>query len=889
MLGGGASESSQLLPVAAARTSVQAASSGLGLGHDDGSHGGGVEHNQLGTINGAYVPVLLNVMGVILFLRLSWGVGQLGVLGMLAFFVIAETQAILTVLSLSAIVSNGNMRGGGPYYMISRNLGPELGGAVGTLFYSAYAVGATFYVIGLATAVKDTFFKDSTQPHLLLMLGTIGLFVILLVALGGAEFFTKINVLLFMVQFGSIAVGMVAMMMPGKKTLEHGGEYLGPSTTTLRANLKPDYTYDSGCGGMCNFATVMSLIWASASGLSEGANLSGDLKDPAKSIPLGTLGAVATSIIIYLTMVIQFGAAFPRKTLQENTNAFQDACFSQYIVVVGVIISTASSALGALFGGSRLLQAIAVDELFPIKFFSKGSRKGNEPRRAVLFTWFVAQCGLFIGDLDAVAPIITAFFCLSYAFINISCFLMAVSGTINFRPRFKYYSWHLSLFGGVLNVIVMFYLNYWYATASIGAMILILVYLMYKAPQTEWGDVRQAIIFHQVRKYLLQLDTRTTHGKLWRPSLLLYVDNLDGPLVSFCNSLKKGGVYILGTVVLGEYARHAAEVKEIKGAWLRFIDQTGIKAFPQICNAPSARLGYQSLLQMSGLGAMTPNTVVLPMYDESAREEGFAAGTIGGAGSAGRSLTAFYCRSMVALAHERWESSFLNTAVESEAEYVGMLHDILCEDKNMVVAQNFDLLDEAAVASKTMTIDVWMTQPHASEVWASFAQESLFMLQMAHILVAKKHTAIRVMRVVEPGTDVAAERARVAELVAESRIDIHSINIVVFDPTDVVQTSDAAAAARKRMVAEDALVSFDVLALLNAAMRAHSKGANDGGSTYLCFAPLPSLPSLSPDSEASEADIATAYLESMRVLTEGLPATALVATGGSESIMSRDI
>ena len=860
---------------------------------------------------------------MILFLRLAWATGQAGVVGVVGIFAIAETQAILTVLSLAAIVSNGQMRGGGAYYMISRNLGPEVGGSVGLLFYSAYAVGCTFYVIGLATAIRDTFFQHSTNDYLVLLIGTLCLLVVLAMALGGADFFTKINTLLFVIQFGSILVGMIAMCFPGKKELIHGGEYLGPSGSTFRSNVKSDYVEDSGCDGVCNFAKVFAILFPAATGIMEGANLSGDLKDPGKSIGKGTLYALITSIVIYMAMVMQFASAFPRSTLQGNTNAFQDACFSQYIVVVGIIISTASSALGALFGGSRLLQAIATDELFPIKFFAKGSKKGNEPRRAVIATWFVAQLGLFIGDLDAVAPIISSFFCLSYAFTNFACFFMAVSGTINFRPRFRYFSWHSALAGGILNVGVMFYLNFWYASGSILAMVLIFVYLGYTAPATDWGDIRQAIIFHQVRKYLLALDSaRAEHGKLWRPSLLLYVDNLDGPLVSFCNSLKKGGVYILGTVIVGQYGRHADEVREIRGSWLRFIDQSGIKAFPQLCTAPSARLGFQSLLQMAGLGAMTPNTVVLPMFNKAAGVQGRPRpgqemGSFGSIGASSRSLTAFYCQSVNAMSQNSFETSFLNTAVEDALEYVGVLSDVVVEDKNMVVACGFSELDTVLIPggkNEQMTIDVWMTQPHGTETWAGFAQESLFMVQMAHILVATKRTNIRVFRVVEPGTDVQAERERVAGLIAESRIDVEEIVVIPFDMMGVgsdgsgmVGLDEETRRIRIRIAATSPndVVGFDVICRLNSLIREHVQD-----TTYLVFAPLPTLPTgLEPRSMVAGDDeeeeemagrgiLAANYVDTLNVLTS-VPApqstrrlkvpVGLVATASSGSFMSRDI
>ena len=172
------------------------------------------EHkNKLGTINGCYVPCLLNIMGIILFERLGWGIGQVGVSGVLIIFLIAEIQSIITVLSLCAIVTNGNMRAGGSYYMISRTLGPEFGGSIGILFYAAYCVGVAFYASGFAEEVVFTWFSDTsgtTQYWLINAFSSGVLLICLIIAMIGAECFTKINVILFFFQFLAIFIALLA-------------------------------------------------------------------------------------------------------------------------------------------------------------------------------------------------------------------------------------------------------------------------------------------------------------------------------------------------------------------------------------------------------------------------------------------------------------------------------------------------------------------------------------------------------------------------------------------------------------------------------------------------------------------------------------------------------
>jgi potassium/chloride transporter 9 len=442
------------------------------------------------------------------------------------------------------------MRGGGSYFIISRSLGPEAGGAIGVLFYLAYGVGSTFYTIGFATEVQETWYPERAgQKWFLLAISSMVLAVILVVSLIGASFFTKINVVIFVIQFGAILLSLFSMMFgPDKERHTPGTEHVAWNRDTLYANAKPDYSRDDQCGGkMCDFRLVFAIVWPAVSGIMEGANLSGDLKNPVKSIPKGTLWAIFVSIITYVVLIFTMGGSFPRQTLKDNMIIMQESAYpTQYLVVIGIAVSAASSALGAVFGGSRVLQALARDDLIPgLKWLGldKGSKDGDEPRRAVICTWALAQLCLFIGDLDVVAPIISSFFCLTYGTVNFTCLMLKMSGTINFRPTWKYWSVPGAVIGVILNFAVMIWINVYYAMTTLGLMIGIFIYLLYRGPVTAWGDVTQAIVYHQVRKYLLRLDARATHGKLWRPSVLLLSDG--GPLIEFCNALKKGGLYIV--------------------------------------------------------------------------------------------------------------------------------------------------------------------------------------------------------------------------------------------------------------------------------------------------------------------------------------------------------
>ena len=544
-----------------------------------------------------------------------------------AVFLIAEFQAIITVLSLSAIVTNGNMRGGGSYYMISRTLGPEFGGSIGLLFYAAYCVGVAFYCTGFAEELVDTWYDDltgTTKHWYIILWASVVCLICLAIALAGARWFTKINVFLFFWQFLAILIALLACFFRGTFFLE------GHSKDNYQCNDSQPYeyykhyawTWDNftemwSVTGGANFAITFGVLFPAATGIMEGANLSGDLANPTYSIPVGTLSAVGTSIFFYALLIFSFAGSFNQCTLRNDTTIMQEAAWGNvgtYLVVAGIMISASSSALGSLFGGSRVLQAIARDKLFPYtQWFEYGSKKGDEPLTCVLITWIIAQSLIFIGSINAIAPISTSFFCLSYCTVNFSCFLLEISGTPNFRPSFTYYTWHTCLLGTLSNLAVMFFVDYRFGLAALICEIAVFVFLAYRAPQNVWGDVTQSIIFHQVRKYLLRLDSRKAHSKTWRPSILLLADSEEIALIDFCNNLKKGGLYIIGTTIIGDFADNVEVTRRIKQDWVEFVDRNSLKAFPQIAVSNSLRAGYENLILLSGLGAMEPNTIVLPM------------------------------------------------------------------------------------------------------------------------------------------------------------------------------------------------------------------------------------------------------------------------------------
>jgi len=393
--------------------------------------------------------------------------------------------------------------------------------------------------------------------------------------------------------------------------------------------------------------------------------MSGDLENPGKSIGPGTLYALTTALITYSVLIVIIGSTVERDALQGDLLIMQKIAFSPYVVAIGIFASTISSALGNLVGSGRILQALARDNVFwflsPFKY---GTQQGDEPIPATLCAWLIAQACIFIGNLDTVASLISEFFLLVYASVNIACLILRLSGAPNFRPSFKYFSWHTALVGALSCVVLLFLSSPIYAGVSIIIVILLIIYITYTSPSSGWGDVSQAIIFHQVRKFLLVLDERKQHVKNWRPSILLMVQHPCNRavrnLIDFSNNLKKGGLFIIGSTVrtssqhsidgadddnesvddstavenamrasdansmvrrlngtaptpfFSPFSFIAPRVARLRYRWLEYIDSYGIKAFAEVASGPTGRDAAQNLAMVSGLGGMKPNTLIFP-------------------------------------------------------------------------------------------------------------------------------------------------------------------------------------------------------------------------------------------------------------------------------------
>jgi solute carrier family 12 (potassium/chloride transporters), member 9 len=758
--------------------------------------------DKLNTLSGVFVPTSLNVLSILMFIRFGFILGQGGLIGMLGMLVAAYVIDLVTTMSISAVASNGTVRGGGAYYLISRSLGPEFGGAIGMVSYMGFVFNTGMNAVGLVDCLIYNFGTKSgnwanTMPEgdwWQYLWSTIVVMLCVLICLAGSALFARVsNGLLLVLLIAIISIPISALVREPFINTKQYVNFTGFSAQTFRENLLPLFTRGAAGGkkhGKETYQDLFGVLFPATCGILAGASMSGDLKNPSKSIPKGTLSGLGLTFISYTLVILALAASITRESFYENVNVVQDTNLSGVLILAGEIASTFFSTLMGIIGPAKQLQAIARDNVFPgLTVFGQGNAKSDAPLIAILFTFVVTQFVLLL-DINRIASLITMAYLMTFFALNVATFLLKIGSAPNFRPSFQYFNWGTAAFGAVLSVVTMFFVDGFSASGAVMILLLLITIIHYTTPPKPWGSISEVLIYHQVRKYLLRL--RTEHVKFWRPQILLFVNDprRGYKLIQFCNSLKKGGLYILGHVIVTQnFGASVPEARKQQEAWTKYIDFSRIKAFVNVAISPSIEWGSRNIVLSAGLGGMRPNIVVFGIYNLQQFRSEQPLVDVPSPPPERKAPTNLSSRrrSRSQLKGELpTDAIFLEKRTDVQS-YVMVLEDMILKlQTNVAIAASFgDLeLPNAAEGNTKKYIDLWPIQMSAAIVAEQHGlpqniQTSNFdtytlILQLGCILNTvpswKRSYSLRVAVFVEYESDVEEERLRVTSLLENLRI-----------------------------------------------------------------------------------------------------------------------
>jgi amino acid transporter len=538
---------------------------------------------------------VLTILGLIMYLRFGWVLGNLGLPITLLVVLLASSITFITALSASALSTNIKVGVGGEYFMISRSLGLELGGAIGIPLFLCRTLSITFYSFGLAESIFALGLGTGGDvPDTSVQL-VAALIVVVTTAIAGksADLALKLQVPIM------IAVGLSLLALVGGV---FGGGLRTPELTATYRTAPEGFWY------------IFAVFFPAVTGFTAGIGMSGDLKDPQRSIPRGTLLAVTTGALVYLLIPILLASSVRNSSEELSQGGVavwtRVAVFGAWLVYPGLWGAILSSAFGSALGGPRVLQALASDGLAP-KFLARLSKTG-QPTIATWVSGGIALAAVLLGGLNAVARFVTILFLTLYVTMNLSAASEKLAGDPSYRPTITV-PWWISVCGALGAVAVMFLIS---PLACLAAVILesaLYVSLRRRAIRKRWGDVRAGLWLALARFSLLHLREHEEAPRNWRPHILLFVGSTAKRiglvrLAAWFNQDR--GIVTACRLVVGDVARGAAEIPHLKQEMDQDLEREGLVAFSEVSVVPEFESGVIGAAQANGIAGLHSNTVM---------------------------------------------------------------------------------------------------------------------------------------------------------------------------------------------------------------------------------------------------------------------------------------
>lgn len=649
-----------------------------------------------GTFQGVYTPSILTIIGVVMYLRFGWMLGNVGLTTSLVIVTIGSLITLLTGLSISALATNMRMKGGGAYFMLSRSFGVEAGAAMGLPLALAQAIGVSFYVAGFSEAFVNSSlpFVGSWDPR---YVGFATLTLLAVVSSLSADIALKSQYFIM----GAIAFSLVSFFM-------------GSPPASLSPVAPGDVPASLG------FWPVFAVFFPAVTGILSGVGMSGDLKNPARSIPLGTIAAVLTGFAVYMAIPIFLsGYVTDSAVLKTDSMIFTKCAKWAFPILLGVWAATLSSAVGSFLCAPRVFQALARDRILP-GLFARGWGKTDDPRFGSFCCFALAAVCLWFGDINAIAPVLTMFNLSTYALLNLSAALESAMGNPSWRPTFKVKP-SFSFLGFVMCVVAMFMISPGWTFVALGCEMFIFWIVKRRALNARWGDMRTGLWVSLARVAMFKLDGIKSDLRNWRPDVLAFTELplKSTDVVDLARAISGGRGMVTLASVVPKAAGSVDRLKELSDILRTTAEKRRLLAFPRVLASDDPFATMYTMINAYGFGPFVPDTILVgvPMKEPQLRSMSVLASFI-----AERRRSAVFVR-------------------ERQGDVVS--------DKR---------------SSRVDRIDVW---------WRGQNQNGPFMLALASLMVqsSERKTRIRLCQIAESGVDPAEARKLLSDFLSSSRVE----------------------------------------------------------------------------------------------------------------------
>ncbi len=549
---------------------------------------------KLGTFGGVFTPDVLTILGVIMYLRLGWVVGNAGLVGAIAIIILAKSITIATSLSMSSITTNIKIGAGGAYSIISKSLGLETGGSIGIPFYISQTLSASLYIAGFTEGWLAIF--PSHPPEIVFVATWL---LLLTIAYISTAFAIRVQYIIMVI----IGLSIISFLLS-----PHGSDSSGQLIGSFED---------------ANFWQVFAIFFPAVTGIMAGANLSGDLREPRRAIPIGTLSAIGVTLVIYLSLAYGFYIFAGSTELRSNQMIMVDRALWGPLVLIGILAATFSSALGSIMGAPRILQALAQQQTIPFNRFFAQKSKRNEPRNAMLFTGIIIIVALFLGEFNALAALITMFFLITYGTLNLIVFIQQSMNIISFRPTFKVPRF-VSLYGALGCMFIMFLINPVFSIVALVVIVALYVWLTRKGLKANWGDIRGGM-FLALAEHASRIAAKfPRHHVAWKPDILIPIEDpklWSGPLLFIRNISYPSGSLFTFSVKNTEIEETEKALREL----VEPLDKEGILVNTTVLEDENFLHGTKLVVQTLRGGAFRPNTLFLTLGNNEQKDKNIVA------------------------------------------------------------------------------------------------------------------------------------------------------------------------------------------------------------------------------------------------------------------------